>query len=608
MSEPLYFDAATFTVGAHIEARANHPVAGSKVFLRQHDRAWTYREFRDESVRTAHFLLRRLGAIDEANPGHVAILLENHLELLSLYGGCAFGGLTLFGVNTGLRGEVLSGVLNQSKARLLVVDERFLPEVDRVRGHLTHLAPENILVLRTQGGSVDDAVDFTACLSREVAPFGQSLEAPAVEVTPDRNLMVIYTSGTTGLPKGINNNHMKLCAIGMAVSSNMGLTQEDIGYGCMPLFHSNSIFLGLMPAFWVGGSMGIRERFSASQFVPDVLRYGVTYWNYVGEPIHYVLAAIEKACDGDETRIAAEVTNHPDNRMRYAVGNGAAPPDIDRFMKWMGLEDMFELYGSTEAAISTFRKKGDPRGSVGEIIDPAVQILGPDDRECEPAEMGPDGKLTNYDRAVGEICRVAEDTSLFQGYFDNPKANTEKYRNGVYHSGDLGHILIRDGQRFLFFDGRTDDWIRKDGENFSAGQVGRILSEHPDVALGVAYGVPCSVSDELVMAALKLRDGATFDPQGFYDWCEAQVGGASMDRKWFPDFVRVVDDFEYTQTQKVLVRNYKQVHFDLNRLDPKTPIFWRQRGDSTFRPFGRADYEALRQEFAAREKLDLLDR
>jgi fatty-acyl-CoA synthase len=269
---------------------------------------------------------------------------------------------------------------------------------------------------------------------------------------------------------------------------------------------------------------------------------------------------------------------------------------------------MFELYGSTEAAISTFRRKGDPRGSVGEVLDAAVKILDPHGNECPPAEVGPDGKLLNYEQCVGEITRVAEDTGLFQGYFDNPKANSEKFRNGVYHSGDLGHMRVVDGRRFLFFDGRTDDWIRKDGENFSAGQVGRILSEHDDVQLAVAYGVPCSVSDELVMAAMKLRDGAKFDPKGFYEWCDAQVNGASMDRKWFPDFIRLVDDFEFTQTQKVLVRNYKKVHFDLNRLPKNEPIYWRRRGDTAFKPFSSADYETLRKEFKEREKLELLDR
>ena len=66
-----------------------------------------------------------------------------------------------------------------------------------------------------------------------------------------------------------------------------------------------------------------------------------------------------------------------------------------------------------------------------------------------------------------------------------------------------------------------------------------------------------------------------------------------MDRKWFPDFVRIVDEFEYTQTQKILVRNLKQDHFDRGRL-PDAPIYWRERGDTTFRPFGKDDFEALR--------------
>lgn len=607
MTEPLVFDAPTFTVSAHIEARARHPVTANKVVLLHRDRRWTYRDFRNESLRTAHFLLQRLGRLDSDHPGHVAMLLENHLELLSLYGGCAYAGLTLFGVNTGLRGDVLAGVLDHARARVLVVDEKFFPEVERLRPRLRHLGEENILVLRTQGGDIPPARDYLACLEREVGPRERELAPPEVNVTPDTHLMVIYTSGTTGLPKGILNNHMKLCAVGFGVSLNLGLTSDDVGYGCMPLFHSNSMFVGFMPAFWVGGSMGLRERFSASQFLDDIFAYGSTFWNYVGEPVHYVLAAIEKRFGGDEERIAREVTHNPRNKLRYAVGNGAAPPDIDRFMRWLGLEDMFELYGSTEAAISTFRRKGDPRGCVGEITDPAVKILAPDGSECEPAELGPDGKLLNYDRAVGEICRVAPDTALFQGYYDNPQANQEKYRDGVYHSGDLGHILVVQGRRYLYFDGRTDDWIRKDGENFSAAQVGRLLSEHPDVQLAVAYGVPCAVSDELVMAALKLRDGAQFDPQAFFDWCEYQVTHGSMDRKWFPDFVRLVDDFEYTQTQKVVVRHYKKVHFDLYRI-PEARIYWRRRGDTTFHPFTREEYEELRREFAAREKLELLDR
>jgi len=372
----------------------------------------------------------------------------------------------------------------------------------------------------------------------------------------------------------------------------------------MPLFHSNALFVGVQPSFQVGGSMALRERFSASRFLPDVLAHGVTFWNYVGEPVHYVLAALEKEF-GSEERILAEVAGNPDNRMKFAVGNGASPPDIDRFTRWFGLEEMYELYGSTEAAISTFRRKGDPRGSVGEVTDEQVKILAENGKECPPAELDTSGVLLNYAEAVGEITRVAADTSLFQGYFENEDANAQKYRDGVYHSGDLGHILVRDGKRFLFFDGRTDDWIRKDGENFSAAQVGRLLQEHPYVALAAAYGVPCVVSDELVMVALKLREGVEFDPQGFFRFCDTQVEQGGMDRKWFPDFVRLVEDFEFTQTQKVLVRNLKREHFHRGRLG-EAPLYWRRRGDDRFHPFGVADFESLASDFERAERHHLL--
>jgi hypothetical protein len=109
------------------------------------------------------------------------------------------------------------------------------------------------------------------------------------------------------------------------------------------------------------------------------------------------------------------------------------------------------------------------------------------------------------------------------------------------------------------------------------------------------------------MVALKMRAGAAFDPKTFFDFCESSVTQGAMDRKWFPDFVRLVDEFEYTQTEKILVRNLKKVHFDLNRLGDAR-VYFRRRGDDRYLPLGRDDYAALRREFEQAEKLDLLDR
>ena len=134
---------ADLTVRAQIQARAEHPTLASKTFVTQHERSWTYGQFRNESARMSHFMLSRLGSIDDNRPGHVAMLLDNHLELLSLYGGCAMGGLTLFGINTGLRGDTLAGVLNHSRSRVLVADERYRDEIEKVREKFETVAAEN---------------------------------------------------------------------------------------------------------------------------------------------------------------------------------------------------------------------------------------------------------------------------------------------------------------------------------------------------------------------------------------------------------------------------------------------------------------------------------
>ena len=235
-----------------------------------------------------------------------------------------------------------------------------------------------------------------------------------------------------------------------------------------------------------------------------------------------------------------------------------------------------------------------------------MQILDASGSEMPPSRLDGNGQITNYRESVGEICRVGAEAGLFQGYFDNDEATDDKFHDNVYHSGDLGHIVERDGRRFLYFDGRTDDWIRKDGENFSALQVARLIAEFPGVSLAAAYGVPCVVSDELLMVALDLADGSRFDPDVFFAFCEQQVADGGMDRKWFPDFVRVVEDFEYTGTQKIVVRNLKAAHFDPHAI--ADPLFWRERDDTTFRPFGDLDYAELRRAFASSERLGLLDR
>lgn len=213
----------------------------------------------------------------------------------------------------------------------------------------------------------------------------------------------------------------------------------------------------------------------------------------------------------------------------------------------------------------------------------------------------------NYDEAVGEICAKAKrENFLFDGYYGDPAATQNKYRGAHYHSGNLGHVRVIRGKRYLYFDGRTDDWIRKDGENFSAESVAEFARREPGVVLAVAYGVPAPVSDELVAVALQLEEGAAFDPEALHaHFLRAQREGG-MDPKWMPDFVRVADRLPMTSTDKVVVRQLKREHFDLARC-PDMLVYWRRRGDTTYRRFAASDYESLREEFAKTGRASLLE-
>jgi len=374
----------------------------------------------------------------------------------------------------------------------------------------------------------------------------------------------------------------------------------------MPLFHSNAIFLGLMPMMAVGGSFLLKRRFSASAFEGDILENGVTYMNYVGQPIHYILVALEKKY-GSEEAVEAALRNHPGNRFRIAYGNGAPPIDRKKLTRYLGMEHVYELYGSTEAPITTIVMPGDPIESVGAPDTKKIMILNGNDEPCPPGILDEHGKLLNYEEAVGEIVRKMDpDNIFFDGYFRNQGASNKKYRGGYYRSGDLGHICIHKRKRYLYFDGRTDDWIRKDGENFSAENVSQYASDLPGVELATAFGAPCEVSDEKVMVALKLAKNEEFDPQKAFDWFMKQQQGVGMDPKWMPDYIRIVDEFEETRTHKILIRPLKKAHFNIEK-NPGMTIFFRRRGDTSYHRLTLEDFADIKKQFEEIGRLPLLE-
>jgi fatty-acyl-CoA synthase len=348
---------------------------------------------------------------------------------------------------------------------------------------------------------------------------------------------------------------------------------DDVGYLCMPLFHSNALMVGLMPALIAGASVSLAPKFSARGWLPDVRRYGVTYWNYTGKPLAYILATDEQPDDAD-------------NPVRRAYGNEGADQIVAAFATRFGV-DVLDGFGPTEGGIGIFRGENDPPGALGHGGD-NIKVVDPDGNELPRAEFDADGRLVNAEACVGELVN-ASGPGPFEGYYKNEEATAKSTRLGWYWSGDLGYA---DKDGFVYFAGRTADWLRVDGENFPTGPIENAMARHPDVVAAAVYGVPDAEAGDQVMAALVLRDGASFDPIAFASWVDAQ---SDLGPKWRPRYVRVCGELPRTPTHKVLHRQLQHEKFLLDRVRGDT-VFVRGRGDASYNQLD--DDSAIAAEFA----------
>ena len=240
----------------------------------------------------------------------------------------------------------------------------------------------------------------------------------------------------------------------------------------------------------VSGAAMVPAKFSASSFLDDVRRYGATYMNYVGKPLAYILATPERDDDAD-------------NPLRVAFGNEANDKDIEEFARRFGVQ-VEDGFGSTENAVIVIREPGTPKGSIGKGAD-GVAIYNSDTvTECAVARFDADGALANADEAVGELVNTAG-SGFFTGYYNDPEANAERMRHGMYWSGDLAY---RDSDGWIYLAGRTADWMRVDGENLAAAPIERILLRRSSINRVAVYAVPDERVGDQVMAAVVLNEGA----------------------------------------------------------------------------------------------------
>lgn len=506
---------------------------------------WTYRELIEEAA-------RRVALFDSLRdrdlPPHVGVLLDNVPDYLFWLAAAAVSGSVVVGINSTYRGEQLAQLVRHTECQLLVTSRTYLPLIEGVH---TGVAPERIRL-------VDDA-----SYQSDVAQ--QERRVPERAVTEDDLFLLIFTSGSTGLPKAVRCTQGRFGRTGGHVATVAQLTENDAVYAPLPFFHSSSLFTGWASAIAAGVPLASRSRFSASRTLEDVRRYGATMLTYTGKVLNYVLATVEQPDDAD-------------NPLRLAIGNEASVKDIREFARRFGCT-VRDSYGSTEGIIIIRRDSSMPDGALG-AADPSVKVLdAATARECPPVEFGPDGRPTNLVQAIGEIVET-QPTSGFEGYYKNEDATSDRFRRGAYWSGDLAY---RDKDGWFYFAGRSNEWLRVDGENFAAAPVEAIVARYPGLRSVAVYAVPDDPVGDRVMAAIELEVGATFAPDSFDDFLDAQP---DLGTKWRPAFVRVMSELPKLASMKI---DKQRLRREAWRVDG---VFWRP---SRNEPLREVDESARRR-------------
>jgi len=498
------------------------------------DQRVTYQEWINESLRRVA-LWQEIR--DPKQPPHIGVLLDNTPDFLYWLGAAAISGAVIVGINSTYRGDELLRLIDHADCQTIVTSSVY-------------------------GGLLDDAgldMDPRKVLRTDTSDYRSLLagaDASDVDIEPPQDddlFLLIFTSGSTSFPKAVRCTQGRFARTGGHVAAVAALGDGDGVYSPLPFFHSSSLFTGLASSLSSGVPIGTRSKFSASRTMEDIRGMGATLLTYTGKVLNYILAVPER--DDDSL-----------NPLRLALGNEASFSDIRAFAQRFDCQ-VRDSYGSTEGVIIIRRDASMPESALG-TSDDHIVVLDPDTgEECPPVERATDGTILNAAEATGEIVNLAPGQG-FEGYYRNDEATNERFREGRYWSGDLAY---RDAEGWFYFAGRSNEWLRVDGENFAAGVVESIIGRFEGPRTAVIYAVPDAPVGDLVMAALEIDKPDSFDIRAFDEFLADQP---DLGPKWVPAFVRLSQDLPKLASLKV---DKTQLRHEAWLVDP---VYWRpSRGE-----------------------------
>ena len=483
---------------------------------------------------------RVANALVEMGIGHgdkVALCCPNLPFFPIVYYGIMKAGAAVVPLNVLFKPREIAYHLTDSDAKAVFVFEGTdeLPLAATVKEGFDQVPTCEKLIVMTRDLMGKSPIDGHETLTQ--ITFDKSESFDIYPTRPDDTCAILYTSGTTGQPKGAELTHLNLYS-NVTTTFLIHLPMLDFTDGVqktclitLPLFHTTGQTVQMNTQIYAGHRIVLLPRFDPQATLDAMVAEGVNFW--VGVPTMYwaLLRHVDE-------------TGYDISRVRETMkvcSSGGAPMPVEvmkEFQERFGVRVM-EGYGLSEtsplACFNHFERPSKP-GKVGQQIF-GVEVRCFDDNDNEV----PRGQR-------GEV--VIRGTNVMKGYYKRPEATAEAFRNGWFHTGDIG---IMDDEDYLAIVDRKKDMILRGGYNIYPRELEEVIITHPLVSLCAVIGVPDERLGEEVKAFVVLKPGCEMTVDEFTDWCKTQFAANK-----YPRHVEFRESLPIGGTGKIFKRALKE--------------------------------------------------
>ncbi|HLS79727.1 MAG TPA: acyl-CoA synthetase [Nocardia sp.] len=481
------------------------------------ERRLTYREFDAVVNRVANALIARgIGKGDA-----VALLSRNSSQYAVLTLALARVGALLVPINFMLGAEEIAYILRHSRARVFVAQDGLLTVANAAVEAGEH-RPE---VLVRIGGTAPDE-RWSAYEAWEAHTDDSD---PGVPVGDDEPIRLMYTSGTESRPKGVLLSSKSLISQYVSAVVDGGMSGDDIEVHALPLYHCAQMDCFLLPDIYLGASSIILSGPDPATVLATIERERAT--KFFAPPTVWI--ALLQSPRFAETDLSSLTKGY----------YGASPMPVavlEQIRTALPGLSLWNFYGQTEMSpVATILRPHEQLAHAGSAGRPALHvetiIVDDEDNPLPPGELG-------------EIVHRSPHATL--GYLDDEAKTAEAFRNGWFHSGDLG-IMSEDG--YLSVVDRKKDMIKTGGENVASREVEEALYTVTGVAEAAVFGTPHPTWIEAVTAVIVAQDGHELTEERVIDELRPRLAGFKL-----PKRIVFTDELPKNPSGKILKRELRQ--------------------------------------------------